>query len=89
MWRSRCSTCNASLVWAVMPKGKKMPCEAKLLGLSDLAPDRRYVARFSPGVFRLSTGEELLTQLDAFSAEVEVYEPHWGNCNNADHHRRR
>lgn len=90
MFRKRCSTCGAALVLVPTKSGKEMPCEEQPVPHHGVAAGTRYAVMRGNEGCEIVSGHELITLFEAFDAEdVRIFEPHWGNCNAPDKHRRR
>lgn len=78
-----CRTCGAPIVWKSTASGKLMPCEAYPITIVPNAKSE----------FKALDKYGKLIPCDKVNAPIALsetaWEPHWGNCNKPDDHRRR
>ena len=89
MFNGICSTCGARLVFVPTKAGRDMPCEVNPVKIENVQDGKRYVVWLSGEGCSVLSGVDVLTVADAFTTDVTIFEPHWGNCNKPDQHRRR
>jgi len=71
---SRCSSCDAPIIWAVTDAGKRMPLDA------EPAPDGNVVLTRVGGQARARKGSE-------FGPNMPRHKSHFATCPNANQHR--
>lgn len=80
---ARCRTCGAEIIWKKTAGGKNMPCEAYPI---EVIPNPRSKFKALDRYGKLISCDK--TQESGPTSEI-AWEPHWGNCNKPDEHRRR
>ena len=80
---ARCRTCGAEIIWKKTATGKNMPCEAYPITIVPSSGSKfKALDRFGKLI--------PCVKVDQPGDNTEIgWEPHWGNCNNPDAHRRR
>lgn len=87
MFEGTCTTCGARLSFLPTKNGKQMPCEHAPIPLSSVVAGKRY-AVVEPDGCVITGGDTILGLVMGFDYALRIYEPHWGNCNAPDKHRR-
>lgn len=87
MITARCTTCGAHIVFVPTKAGKEMPCEVKAVMFNELQVGLRYAVKIPGKGCEIKSGASILDADEPYT-NASFFEPHWGNCNAPDAHRK-
>lgn len=86
MKQSNCRSCGESIIWAVLPSGKKCPMDAQQYNKATMNTER--IAVYSLDEIGNDVVATKLERSELLES-TQFYVSHFGTCPNAQHHSRK